>query len=58
MKIYLLRHEVTSWNREGRLQGVTDVPVSTVGACKSHQLAQQFKNAGLVAVFASPLARP
>jgi broad specificity phosphatase PhoE len=58
MKIYLLRHEVTSWNREGRLQGITDVPVSTVGACKSHQLAQQFKNAGLVAVFASPLARP
>lgn len=32
MKIILLRHGETIWNKEGRLQGCQDIPLSEIGA--------------------------
>ena len=31
MKVYLLRHGKTSWNNEGRYQGLSDIPLSQEG---------------------------
>ena len=32
MKIYLLRHGETPWNKERRLQGIQDIPMTPNGA--------------------------
>ena len=40
MKIILLRHGETIWNKEGRLQGQRDIPLSEIGA-------EQIRTAGV-----------
>jgi probable phosphoglycerate mutase len=57
MKIYLLRHGETSWNREHRLQGITDVPLNGVGVWQSRRLSRWFQKPNLAAIISSPLRR-
>ena len=38
MNILLVRHGETAWNREGRYQGRTDIPLSTDGQAQVRAL--------------------
>lgn len=59
MNIYLLRHGETDWNKEGRIQGHTDIPLNQKGRI---QIAQTIKGlAGICSdmdlIICSPLLR-
>ena len=59
MNIYLLRHGETDWNKEGRIQGHTDIPLNQKGRL---QIAQTAKGlAGICPdiglIICSPLSR-
>ena len=57
MNIYLLRHGETSWNREERLQGLTDVPLNSFGVEQSRRLVPWFRKTKVATVVSSPLGR-
>ena len=59
MKLYLIRHGETDWNRLGRIQGLSDIPLNEAGREQARQLAAGFPAAhpGVKAVFTSPLSR-
>lgn len=56
IRLALLRHGHTAWNREGRLQGRSDIPLDDTARrdLAGFRLPDDFKNADLVS---SPLAR-
>jgi probable phosphoglycerate mutase len=53
----LIRHAVTAWNRERRLQGSLDIPLSAEGAAQAKDWAQTLEDFGFERIVASPLAR-
>lgn len=55
--ICLVRHGETDWNREGRLQGKTDIPLNSVGVLQAGQCRDYLANEQWDAVISSPLAR-
>ena len=59
MNIFLLRHGETGWNREGRLQGRTDIPLNQNGRAQIRHSAEMLANLspGIDLIFSSPLAR-
>lgn len=57
MKIYLIRHGETDWNRESRIQGREDIPLSPEGEEQARRCARVFRNVKLSAVLTSPLSR-
>jgi broad specificity phosphatase PhoE len=57
MKIYLVRHGQTSWNRDQRLQGVRDIPLNRAGIRQSYRLAEWYRKTGLRRIVSSPLLR-
>lgn len=59
MDIYLLRHGETDWNREGLLQGHTDIPLNENGRTQVRKAAQKLKDlhVKMDAVLSSPLHR-
>jgi phosphoserine phosphatase len=57
MNILLVRHGETAWNREGRYQGRTDVPLSDVGRAQVAALGRRLADIPLKIAYASPLAR-
>ena len=57
MHILLVRHGETTWNREGRYQGRTDIPLSTDGEAQVRALAKRLANVPIARAVASPLSR-
>lgn len=55
--VYLARHGETEWNRAGRWQGKTDIPLSEVGRAQAQALRGRVSGRGIVQVYASDLGR-
>ena len=57
LRLLLLRHGETAWNRERRYQGWTDTPLSAEGLLQAEAAARELKEHAFAAVYASPLQR-
>jgi broad specificity phosphatase PhoE len=57
MKLILIRHGETLWNKEGRIQGVSDIELSSVGIEQAGLLALSLKGQPIQSIHASPLRR-
>src|SRR3990170_2183319 len=57
LRLLLLRHAETDWNRERRYQGWTDTPLSAAGLGQAEAAARLLAGSRLGAVWASPLRR-
>lgn len=57
LRLLLLRHGETAWNRERRYQGWTDTPLSAEGLLQAEAAARELKEHAFAAVYASPLRR-
>jgi probable phosphoglycerate mutase len=55
--VYLARHGETDWNRDGRWQGHTDVPLNDRGRDQARALGAALADLGVGAVGASDLSR-
>ena len=56
-RCYLVRHAQTEWNRENRLQGHSDQPLSSFGKAQAKRLAGWFASHHLEGLFTSSLQR-
>ena len=57
MRLLLIRHAESQGNREFRLQGRTDFPLTRRGEEQATALAERLASAGLAAVYSSPILR-
>jgi probable phosphoglycerate mutase len=55
--LFLARHGETDWNRAGRWQGQTDIPLSDAGRAQARALGAGLVGRGIVAVHTSDLQR-
>ncbi|MGD0276696.1 MAG: histidine phosphatase family protein [Syntrophales bacterium] len=57
MKMILVRHGETLWNREGRVQGTSDIALSDMGRLQVKRLAESLRDDNIKNVYSSPLNR-
>jgi probable phosphoglycerate mutase len=57
MNLLLVRHGETPWNREGRYQGRTDVPLSSDGEAQARALGRRLAGLPIAIAITSPLVR-
>lgn len=57
MIVYLVRHGQTEYNRQGKLQGNTDVPLNEYGREVAYATAERIKDIPFDLVITSPLSR-
>lgn len=57
MKLYIMRHGETDWNKERRLQGQADIPLNEFGRSLARQSAEGMKEIDIDVVYTSPLVR-
>lgn len=55
--LIVIRHGETEWNRERRMQGHTDTPLSAAGAAQAAALARRLAGLPLAALYSSDLRR-
>jgi broad specificity phosphatase PhoE len=55
--VYLIRHAETEYNRQGRVQGFTDSPLSELGRKQARRLRDRLRGIKLAAAASSPAAR-
>ncbi len=58
MRILLVRHGETQWNREQRFQGQRDIPLNATGEEQAAKVAEFLATQPLQLAFSSPLKRP
>lgn len=58
LRLLLVRHGETEWNRQGRFQGQIDVPLNQTGRQQGRQVAEFLKSVKIDAAVTSPLSRP
>lgn len=57
MKIYLVRHGETDWNKAGRFQGSVDIPLNQYGIELAEITSEGMKKIPFDIIYASPLMR-
>ena len=57
MKIIIVRHGETNWNKHGKLQGIRDIPVSKIGLHQAKLLANRLDSIKIDAIYTSKLKR-
>lgn len=57
MEIILVRHGETTWNREERVQGISDIELSEHGRNQARRLADALKDRMIGVIYSSPLSR-
>src|SRR5690242_8061355 len=57
MRLIIVRHGESEWNRIGRYQGQLDAPLSELGVRQAEALAGRLEREQIDAIFASPLQR-
>lgn len=55
--IGFIRHGVTAWNKEGRMQGSIDIPLDEEGIQMAIKLGNRLKTMSWTTIFSSPLQR-
>jgi probable phosphoglycerate mutase len=55
--LLVVRHGETTWNREKRMQGVTDTRLSDIGLAQAQALGRRLKGHRFAALYSSSLAR-
>lgn len=58
LRLLLVRHGETDWNRQGRFQGRIDVPLNQTGREQARQVAEFLRQVPIDFAISSPLARP
>lgn len=58
LRLLLVRHGETNWNREGRFQGQIDVPLNANGHQQAQQAAEFLKSEPIDFAVSSPMLRP
>ncbi|MEN9203858.1 MAG: histidine phosphatase family protein [Thermostichus sp. DG_1_5_bins_95] len=58
LRILLVRHGETQWNREQRFQGQRDIPLNATGMEQAAKVAEFLADQPLQLAFSSPLKRP
>ncbi|MEZ4633153.1 MAG: histidine phosphatase family protein [Deinococcales bacterium] len=56
-RLILVRHGITEWNKTGKFQGHSDVPLSEEGEKQAEALRQRLADYSFQAVYSSPLSR-
>jgi probable phosphoglycerate mutase len=56
-RLYLVRHGETTWNREKRMQGSLDSPLTSLGRAQAEALGSALRDAGITCVYSSDLQR-
>jgi phosphoserine phosphatase len=57
-RLLLVRHGETNWNREGRFQGIKDIPLNENGKKQAQKAADFLKDIDLDFAVSSPMLRP
>ncbi len=57
MKLYIVRHGETDWNRQKKVQGHTDIPLNEYGRHLTEETAEGMKDIPLDMGYTSPLKR-
>jgi broad specificity phosphatase PhoE len=57
MELILIRHGETIWNKDGRVQGLSDIELSDVGLNQAHKLALSIQDINIKAIYSSPMKR-
>ena len=57
MELYIIRHGETVWNKEHRLQGRTNIPLSEYGRELAVRTGEALKNVKFDRIYSSPLDR-
>ncbi|HMO60331.1 MAG TPA: histidine phosphatase family protein [Roseiflexaceae bacterium] len=57
MRLIIIRHGESEWNRIGRYQGQADAPLSALGLRQADALASRLCNEPFDAIYSSPLQR-